>query len=291
MITLPRGYNAERPQQSLVFADGGLPEVMRWLESTRDKTGGRGNGGGPYDTSRNDFNGYSTWEDVVRWTRDGWREGAERIQSGFPKPQFSPEFRPHWGYDVAGATPDIGRFVAGDPMHMATYHNPNYGRKKYIVLYIGMGIRAEVSTKEFTNFGIAVCQLIDTLENSGIQVELNQATRASIGASCVTGWRVKGASEPLNMASVAFTYMHVAAHRRLQFQMRTRIGSGGIGGSMNIVAADVPDAPKDAVVFAGISDNVGACETLQGAREFLRTRINEGAGTELVTTEMLEHLN
>jgi hypothetical protein len=273
---------------TVVFADGGLPEVMRWLESTAAKF----EDGGPASRG-NDFRGYESWGEVMKLCRDGWSEGADRIAKGFPRPAFSPENkRPHWSYDMAGDTPDVGRYLAGDPRHMRR-RRVDHGRARVITLYIGMGVRASVSTKEFTNFGQAVCEMVDALENNGTRVELNQLTRSEHagtgGGYAVTGWRVKEASDALDMASIAFTYMHPAAHRRIQFQMRARYFTS-VGGSTTISYKDFPDAPANAIIFAGISDAAGKCTTLQGAREFLRQRINEGTGSELIAPEMLEHL-
>lgn len=283
MITL----NDYIPDHKLVFADGGLPEVMQWLQSTSPKF----SSGGPRDPRPDDFNGYSTWDDIVKYASDGWSEGAERINRLMATPLPFPMERalPHWTADVAGAYPDIGRYLGGDPRHMRR-RKVEKGRHPYIVLYIGMGVRANVSTESFTNFGTAVCQIVDAIEHRGTRVELNQLTRAHVGSRyLVTGWRVKEASQPLDMAAVAFTYMHPGAHRRLQFQMRARIGSD-VGGSTTVDTIHFPDAPENALIFAGISEHAASCKTLQGAREFLRNRINIAAGEELVTKEMLSNL-
>lgn len=274
------------PRHTLVFAEGGLPELMPWLESTKAL---HSNGKSEASDS---FNGYTTWDDVLTMVRDGWSEGAAKLAAMQTTPVSFPMERklPHWTIDVGGELPDVGRYLAGDPRHMKR-RKKEKGHKPYVVLYVGMGVRASVSTKEFENFGTAFCQIIDALEHSGTRVELNQLTRAFIGSEfLVTGWRVKEADQHVDMAALAFTYMHPAAHRRLQFQMRARV-SRSVGGSTDLKAEHFPDAPADAIIFAGISEHGSSCSTLKDARSFLRKRINIAAGEELVTEEMLSNLD
>lgn len=288
MIIIPN-YSGTSPNQSLFFADGGLTELMAYLQDTPKLHAGT-TAGGPSDFDCDDFNGYTSWGDVVRMAADGWSEGAERLHGNMFKPVFAHESkRPHWDVDVAGDSPDIGRFLAGDPRHMRRRKTVK-GHKPVVTLYIGMGVRGTVTTKQFTNFGTAVCQMIDTLEHSGTRVELNQLTRAFMSGNsfshAVTGWRVKDADQHIDMAALAFTYMHPAAHRRLQFQMRARMGSG-TGGSTDVNFKDFPDAPENAIIFAGISEYGNQCNTTHDARRFLRNRINIAAGEELITEDMI----
>lgn len=287
-------YTGTADKQVLRFADGGLPELMRWLDALPAKRLADASGG-PSTTGRHEFYNAS-WTEALKMARDGWHEGAEQIARGFPAPTFGAASRkPRWGFDVAGDLPDVGRYLSGHPDAMRR-RKADRGRQPVAVLYIANGVRENISATEFTNFGIAVCEMIDALENSGTRVELNQLTRADSYARAfpgsshiVTGWRVKEAAEPLDLSAVAFTYMHPSAHRRLQFCMRQGIGFG-VGGSTFIAPADFPDAPANAIIVEGISASKGACKTKAGAREFLRQRINRAAGHELIPAEMLEHL-
>lgn len=284
-------YRGTHADQALAFADGGLPDLMRYLSTTR----GRFISGGPTDDYRGrgrDWVLHASWDDALRMARDGWHDGAAQIARGFPAPTFGAASRkPKWGFAVAGDLPDVGRYLSGHPDAMRR-RKADRGRAPVAVLYIANGVRENISAGEYTHFGIAVCEMIDALENSGTRVELNQLTRAATGGDprfVVTGWRVKEAAEPLDLSTVAFTYMHPAAHRRLQFQLRARL-TNSTGGSTYIAPADFPDAPDSALIIEGISAAAGECETMEGARDFLRGRINDAAGHELISEEMLEHL-
>jgi hypothetical protein len=119
------------------------------------------------------------------------------IARGFPAPTFGAASRkPRWGFDVAGDLPDVGRYLSGHPDAMRRRKNER-GRDPVAVLYIGCGMRANVSRTDQLNFGIAVCEMIDALENAGTRVELNQLTRAFCGGYyAVTGWRIEGSHGP-----------------------------------------------------------------------------------------------
>jgi hypothetical protein len=279
MIIQDNQHPVGRPQitNHIRFADGGLPELMRWLDAT------------PLVHSRS--NDFADHERSRRRAIEGWREGAAMIARGFPAPTFGAASRkPRWGFDVAGDLPDVGRYLSGHPDAMRRRKNER-GRDPVAVLYIGCGMRANVSRTDQLNFGIAVCEMIDALENAGTRVELNQLTRAFCGGYyAVTGWRLKEATDPLDLGPVAFSFMDEDAHRHIQFGMRQRLGNADIGGSGAISPSDFPDAPAGAIVMEGVNTAAGKCPNPAAARAFLRDRLNQAAGHEMITAEMIEHL-
>jgi hypothetical protein len=264
---------AARPYECtrrIVFADGGITELKRWLAS-HGKTGeGR---------------------DAYKRLETGWQEGADKINRKMASPSLFKTRTPKWGYDVAGDLPDVGRYLAGQPANMRSLKRTS-GAAPYVALYIANGVRGTVSGKQFENFGIAVCEIIDSIENSGTRVELNQLTKAFTSGAAdwiITGWRVKNSGEPLDMAQVAFTYMDPDAHRVIQFNMRSA-AKVDIGGSGGITAADFPDAPHNAAIVDGVGAAGGQCDTLDGARRYLAAQINKATGTETITKDMLAEI-
>lgn len=268
----------------IVFADGGTPELLRWLESTPLE--------GTHDYSNN-----ARQRDRML---NGWPAGAAKIGAGFPAPTFGASSRkPKWGFDVAGDLPDVGRYLSGHPDAMRR-RRQDKGRQPVVVLYLGCGMRAHVSAEDQLNYGIAVCEMVDALENAGTRVELNQLTRASTGKRtrnkeeyqlfAVTGWRIKEATDPLDLAAVAWAFMDENAHRAIQFGMRQRMGNRQIGGSGHITPADFPDAPEGAIIMEGVNTAAGKCPNPKAARAFLRGRLNQAAGHELISDEMIAHL-
>jgi hypothetical protein len=268
------------------FADGGFPELLRWLDAT--PLVGEA-------ARQRDYSDDPTSRDRAM---NGWPAGVAKIGRGFPPPTFGAASRkPRWGFSVAGDLPDVGRYLSGHPDAMRR-RSVDRGRERVVVLYLGCGMRANVSATDQLNFGIAVCEMIDALENAGTRVELNQLTRAHTGSVrtgvtryAVTGWRIKEAADPLDLGPVAFSFMDEDAHRSIQFGIRQRMGNGVIGGSGPISPADFPDAPQGAIVMEGVNTAAGKCPNPKAARAFLRARLNQAAGHELVTAEMIEHLS
>lgn len=226
------------------------------------------------------------WDGALRLAREGWSEGARRVE--FEAAQVTQiGDRPHIAFDVAGEFPDVARFCAGEPLHMVRHKRD---RKPVVHLLVNVCCSASISAKSFAAYGGAVAALVDQLENSDHRVELDVvAANAHSGRGrSLCGWKVKQASDPVDMAAIAFSIAHPAAFRRLVFAMWERLGrelfTYGYGSVTNLTRedAEVLDCP-DAILLDGVG--VGASGNGVTAKEMnlrLARNVEKALGVKIL---------
>jgi hypothetical protein len=178
-------------------------------------------------TSRNStdsslFRTCGTLDDAAKLALNGWPEGRARVAA------ISAEIRETirrevtaagWEFDVAGAVPDVARYLAGEPENMLTPADvPTPARVVRIVANIGT--RCGVSAEAMIERGAATCALVDCLEAAGVRAEIVAASRCEGREHHTTTITIKLPEEPLDVDRVAFMLCHPAALRRLQFSLR-----------------------------------------------------------------------
>ena len=174
-------------------------------------------------TSSMHFNMNASYDDAVRYAREGWLEGAKLLETELQAlPQATPY--PTLRNDFYGHMPHVARYCAGAPDNMirhAQVADKISGR--VLTLYVPINALGGVSAKAMSNFGLAVAHYVNQLEMTGTRVEL-YAVQCSLvsGYRTTHTWRVKSAEQPLDLAVIAFTIGHPAMFRRLGFALRER---------------------------------------------------------------------
>lgn len=295
MIKIDNHKGHEDRHCRVLFADGGLREVEALLAKKDYKEGSSGSTKG--DPT---FYGTNTLTEALDMARKGWSHGASMVRNKMPAPNFPNNGRQaKHRFEVAGSRPDVGRYLAGDPRNMVV-KGIDHSRGKVLSIYIACGIRANISIEQQQNYGVAICEMVYAVEATGKRIELNQITRAPFReydngknrykkeVNLITGWRVKNAGDMLDVAAVAFTYGHVAAHRRLQFLMRANLGvDGGKTPSGGIMPADFPGCGT-ALVLDALSDHEERALTVEDARLFVAEEVNRAIGYQLIDLAPLQ---
>lgn len=269
-------------------------EAAEYLQKTEPKWRGKG--------SRSRHDNEHSWDFGLGWAatqelaRTGWSAGAMDLSDRLAVHMPERDHVDSWRYDVAGELPDIGRYLAGDPVHMKRHGHPK-GHKPIISLFVNNWIVCSTKAHQMANYGAALVSLIDQLENSGRRVELvagtiAQHTRSYLGGKTMLSatWRVKAAEDPLDLASVAFALAHPAASRRFGWSLwectnAPEDASYGSGLGASATEDDLIDPFPGTLMIRGIKMDGARCDTLEGAIAFAAGQINEAAGEELVTVE------
>lgn len=237
-----------------------------------------------------DFNvGVSGAQELAR---KGWSEGAKDLSDRLAAHMPARDHVDSWRYDVAGELPDIGRFLAGDPAHMRRHGHPK-GHKPIISLCVNNWIACTTTATQMANYGAAMVNIIDQLENSGRRVELTAgciAQHFSTKAMMSATWRVKAAQDPLDIGAVAFAVAHPAASRRFGWLLWERTDAPtdpyyGLGIGKASDEDDLIDPYPGTLVLPGLKMSGSSCNTLEQAIVFVAAQVNEAAGEELVTVE------
>jgi hypothetical protein len=184
------------------------------------------------DDSDRDFYGVTLTE-ARRLARDGWQEGAERVQPLLDRVKTArPTRKALTRWDVAGAVPSIPRYLAGNPLAMKTRQTSQTNQQPIVTLISSTSAPWWVETGTFERLACAAAAIADRLEDAGFRVEIIAGRRESSnpsGAGTATGennalgnrsemmFRAKAAQDSLDLARLVFAIGHVSVHRRLLF--------------------------------------------------------------------------
>lgn len=168
------------------------------------------------------------YQDAVRMAREGWIEGASRVQDALKA--FAPATpAPDTKTDIYGFRPHVPRFCAGAPDSMIRHCDaPIMGSGRVLTLVVPVTIQAFVQADCAANFGVAVAQYVNQLETAGTRVELigclasDWSYRDPKSFQVSHTWVVKRADQPIDLAVVAFSVGHPAMFRRLGFALNER---------------------------------------------------------------------
>jgi hypothetical protein len=233
-----------------------LAEMGAWIERT------------PRTWACNDSvsaGAYTSWDlgagydSAVSMAKGGWMDGAQRSQKALEALKATvPE--PRQRVDFVGFRPHVQRQIAGDIKCMVrkVKVRADNGKGRVVTLIVPVNATAWVGAEAMANFGVAVAQYVNQMERQRIRVEVIAAM-----TSKVSGWRVsacvriKHASQPLDLAVMAFAIGHPAMFRRLGFAIRERCHAPmdtGYGRTVATREDDVINAPQGAIVLNGMAD-------------------------------------
>lgn len=263
--------------RTIVFMGDSLAETVRWLESNSrcwQQNASRTDRASPNWDLR------AGWDGALRLASMGWEEGVKAIfnelAANFPQHY---EKEPPWRYDVAGALPDVPRYLHGEPAHMQARGRAK-GGKPIVHIIINTVCSARTKSNEFVNYGAAITAMIDDIESKGKRVQLDIAAVFTNlrGNTGIVGWNVKQAGDPVDLSAIAFSLAHPAAFRRIQFGMIERTpwewdtyGYGQCGKLTNTHAALME--AENAFLLDGVGEDGKACTTAEGALKLARAQL------------------
>jgi hypothetical protein len=172
------------------------------------------------------FYGTASIEEAYALCRDGWQEGATRVASIRDKIVTSAPVQKRYArYAVAGAIPNVPRYLAGNPQHMLRLESASARQRPVITLVNHMGGPARIASQTFVNKCAVVAALVDVIEASGFSCHVLGVAQSSYDAKrdthlCGVAVTVKNAGEHVDIGRMAFALGHVAMFRRLVLGVR-----------------------------------------------------------------------
>jgi len=204
-----------------------------WEEfiASAEKSSYRGWDAGHSDGSE-DFYGTRTFEEATKLARDGWAEGAARVQSiraslGEVISTLVAARAESIGYDVAGDYVDVGRFLSGEPECFGVRVCDESQSKPVVRINVNTAVSASVSASAIFGRGAAILAAIDVIEATGSRVEVWAVNcNATFNGKTVheTYVLIKSASQPIDIDRLAFAFCHQSSHRRLSFSVFEHYG-------------------------------------------------------------------
>lgn len=257
-----------------------LPELFRFLDTTPRKWRQSSSEHKPADRA---WDLEAGWEGAMQLARTGWAEGAAAIQEAAMAATGRPvtDREPHWGFDVAGDLPDVGRFMAGVPDNMRR-RRKTVGRAPIVTIALGVGTSGSTSGLAMANYGAALAALIDRLEAGGRRVELYAISAVTQGKRIAISVRLKGAEEPLDLAALAFGVGHPAMLRRIIFAARERAPweFASYGSTARVTPEDLIDPQPGTLAVTGVDGDAYRCKTMDGALSLAIEQINNAAWSQ-----------
>ena len=154
-----------------------------------------------------------------RLAEDGWQDKAGELEGYMVSIKELADDAPAVGWDVAGETVDIGRYLDGEPECMLTF---SCRERNSVQLLVNNGARCNADAPRLLNRGIAIATLVYTLQANGIGVALwlgDKITSAQDDGDChETRVEINTYSEYIDPSRLAFWLGHPAAFRRCFFR-------------------------------------------------------------------------
>jgi hypothetical protein len=159
---------------------------------------------------------------AVTLAREGWPAGAGAVhdlRAELSAAVLREIRRDVWAFDVAGAVPDVARYLAGEPENMlAPCEEDRPARVCRVV--INLAASANISAGVVKTRGAAVLALVDVLESCGTRCEIDavrcvESTALSNGRRVADLVRVKNAADAVDVDRLAFVLCHPAMQRRI----------------------------------------------------------------------------
>lgn len=185
-------------------------------------------------TNSEGFTGSSSMKAALKMCRDGWPEGAARVETLRDKIlAASPIERRYKRFSVAGAMPDVPRYLSGNPAHMRAIDSAANRRKPVLTLLSDMSANGSVGHAAITNRAAVVAAIIDAIEARGFacQVVTFECSSAN-GVAQIVAATVKESHAPCDVGRLAFGLGHASMFRRLSWAAFTEheftapLGSG-----------------------------------------------------------------
>lgn len=262
-----------------------LPSTVAWLAATPRKWAQIAS---IDEAARTNWDLNAGWKGALKLARDGWPEGMREVEAAAA--EVLPNARTSTlRYDVAGEFPDVARFVAGDPFNMIS-HRRQKDNHPVVHLIVNVCCSSSISARQFTAYSGAVTALVYQIENTKRRVELDVVainSHEGKGRSRM-GWKVKRASDGLDIAAVAFSLAHPAAFRRLIFGMWERtprsfesFGYGTVGLLTEEDAAAM-EANPEAILLDGVGESDNGVTTAQ-MNTRLRANVEKALGFQILS--------
>ncbi len=226
----------------------------------------------PFDDCSLAETGGLSFTSALKTAREGWKEGLKLIEKEL---NISAEYtRKTWVNDYSGAMPNVPAVLMGVPQSMYNLKSRESNKKPVLSLFVGRGFLGRVNGGNYMNFGIALIELVDSLESQGYSVELNSAAMTQENGIIGSIITLKRAGDILDLEKLIFFMAHPAMHRRLEFYMRTVESDANeyVGSMMgNTLTPTQLEAHKenDAILIAFDAAGLMAMKTADIARKMV----------------------
>lgn len=164
-----------------------------------------------------DWSGSASMEDALQIARDGWSEGIEQAEEILQILNVEHASQRKRSYGVAGGQVNVGKMLAGNPMHMIK--RPKQPGRKIVTLFVETSMSASIRADNIKTRAVIIAALAEILEREGYSCEIVATDISRFGERCFyqLATTLKAAGERLNLFDTIFGLGHPAFLRRFSF--------------------------------------------------------------------------
>jgi len=244
-----------------VFAGfSSLPAYVDFVKSVRVYGNGENGRGAAWGTSahRHEFTGTDDFDHAVSIARNGWEEGVDTAKQALEFINGEQATARESRYGVAGGRVNVGKMLAGSPVHMkARVRMP---AKKIVTLFTELGMSANINPKTIAIRAACVGAISDLLEQNGYSTEIVVTISSRMDVSMINAVTLKQPGDPLNLNDLVFGLGHPSMLRRFYFATvascddLTTMNSGSYGSPMDAFS-DEHEVPVNAFMLDRLNEN------------------------------------
>lgn len=231
------------------------------------------------------WSGARNLRDAVSICKNGWDGGRKTVEDVMGRlqtslKQMAREMVPHMVHDVAGAYPDMGLFMEGEPECMVQFvQNDDVTAGQVTRLLVDCGASAIFTPEWMQKRAAAVCALVEALTMVGRSVEVWIASAVTIGSKVHdTVVCVHQAGGVLNVDDIAFTMGHPAMLRQMIFTVRgdkTMGWNAGMGTTCGHIAETKEYLSPEIVVERAENEPFGTPDAVNDPEKWVRHQLKK----------------
>jgi len=211
-------YSAENPQVVRFDSWGSYLDYCDTATATMTRRSSRDRESGSWD-------GNVAWSGALELARNGWLEGAKRIEATSHKLEaklIRNIVREEWNYSTDGDAWDIGRVLADEPEHWIKREEVEDSTgSRHVKITVDLAASGGVSSNMLEARGAAIVAAIELLEYAGYRCEVHVAfmvaARYKANPIYICTALLKAYDQPIDLPRLAFALAHAASLRRIGF--------------------------------------------------------------------------
>lgn len=265
-------YNEGNVRRAVFPTFGDFISEMKRISQTGDQYPSHGS-----------WSGAASLSEAVQICEAGWDGGRKTVEDVMGRlqtslKQMARDMMPRMTYDVAGAYPDMGRFMEGEPECMVQFLNDDDQTAGQVCrLLVDCGASAVYTAEWMQKRAGAVCALVQALTMVGKSVEVWIASAVTIGRNVHdTAVCVHQAGKTLNVDDIAFAMGHPAMLRQMIFNVRYDkvMGfHGGMGSTCAHIAQTKDYLSPEIIVERAENEPKGTPDAVENPEKWVRHQL------------------
>jgi hypothetical protein len=199
------------------FGFSNLGNMVKFIEEIpTEKRAGKRDAGW---SGGENWHGTPNMSAAINLARDAWRDGVQNAARVLEFLNLEHATARRRSYAVAGGNVNVGRLLAGNPMHMIK--RPKKPGRRVITLFVENTASAYINAENLIVRAAVVAAIADILERQGYSCAIVSVTMQAMSSSgspgAQTAVTLKHAGERLNIDDVVFALGHPSFLRRFNF--------------------------------------------------------------------------